>query len=312
MNGFISRTAGFIRRERIYIFLLAFIVFFHLFFMFLEGVLGKGDDHLAGGGLISNEEILEAASSNPIIYFIFLFLIGLFLLFAVTGIAFDIVYLYLSHKKRTPVERTQSVKTGLWGFWDICKVAIIFLFAQRAIWLADAFVFARILYPGMTRTMRLMLSATLTDLIAIAAILHFVLNEKGQDAATLGLTAKRFLLNVKYGICAYIGLAPVLASVMLLTIWLFDLFNIPVEPQEILVILQREKHIPTLIYMGFFTAFLGPVLEEVFFRGFAYSVFRKRFGVFAGIRTRQAFFLYSAWGSYWPIYTKGRGALSRR
>ena len=201
MNGFINRTAGFIRRERIYIFLLAFIVLFHSSFLFLNRVLedsGLGkmfeDDYFKGGGIISNEEILEAAYSNPIIYFIILFLIGVFLLFAVMGVAFDIIYLYLGHKKRTPIEKTQIIAVGLWGFWDICKVAIIFLFAQRIIWLADVFIFARIIHSGTMGTMRLMLSATLTDIVAIAAIFYFVLNEKRQNAASLGLTAKRFLL----------------------------------------------------------------------------------------------------------------------
>ena len=186
-------------------------------------------------------------------------------------------------------------------------MVIIFLFAQRIIWLADIFVFARIRFPGMTDTMRLMLSATLTDIIAIAAVFYFVLNEKKQHITSLGLTAKRFFLNVKYGVYAYIGLVPVLASVMLLSMWLFELFNIPVEPQPILVILQREKHIPTLIYMGFFTALLGPVLEEVFFRGFAYSVFRKRFGVFSGIILSAAFFasVHANLASLFPIFCLG-------
>ena len=84
----------------------------------------------------------------------------------------------------------------------------------------------------MTDTMRLMLSASLTDIIAIAAVFYFVLNGKRQGAATLGVTTKKFLANIKYGVYAYIGLIPILASVMLLTIWLFEMFNIPVKPQE--------------------------------------------------------------------------------
>ena len=96
-----------------------------------------------------------------------------------------------------------------------------------------------------------MLSATLADIAGIAAVLYFVLNEKRQSMATLGLTIKQFFTNIRYGIFAYIGLIPILAAVMFLTTMLFKMFNIPIEPQPILVILQEEDHIPSLIYMGF-------------------------------------------------------------
>ena len=199
------------------------------------------------------------------------------------------------------------MERGLWNFWDICKVAIIFLFAQRIMWLADIFLFSGVPYLQTRGSLKLMLSATLVDIIGIAAILYFVLNERRQSITSLGLTVRRFFVNIRYGIFAYIGLIPILASVMFLTMALFRIFDIPIEPQPILVILQEEDHIPSLIYMGFFTALLGPILEEVFFRGFAYSVFKKKLGIFAGIVLSAAFFAYvhANLASFFPIFCLG-------
>jgi membrane protease YdiL (CAAX protease family) len=41
----------------------------------------------------------------------------------------------------------------------------------------------------------------------------------------------------------------------------------------------RKGAEPYLIYLTLFVAVLGPVFEEIFFRGFAYPPFRQRFGV---------------------------------
>mgnify|MGYP003396090235 CR=1 FL=1 len=48
----------------------------------------------------------------------------------------------------------------------------------------------------------------------------------------LGLTAKNMLLNIKYGITAYIGLVPIFLGVTLLTALVFHILKIPVEPRD--------------------------------------------------------------------------------
>ena len=313
MNKF-SRVLNFLRREKFYLFLLVLIIFINialsLFVQFLDdsgsGKISENKD-FTREEIISAEKIKDAIASNSAVYFIFVFLFAIFIFFVISGIGLDIIYLYLSRRDKTPISRTQPIESARWGLWDICKVAIIFLFTQRIMLLAEIFLFSAVPYLETKQSLRLVLSSAVMDIIAVAAVLYFVLNERRQDITALGLTIKRFFKNVKYGIFSYIGLIPILALVMYLTTVLFRMFNIPLEPQPVLVLLQNEKHIPSLIFMSFFAAFLGPFLEEIFFRGFAYGAFKKRLGVFWGIAISAVFFAYihTNLASFLPILCLG-------
>ena len=309
-----NRIINFIKRERIYIFLLIFVILAHISFSLSTWLLHDSgldkifeQEKLREEALIFNEKITEAITSNPFLFFIFSLLIIGIILFAVGGVIIDIMYLYLSRKKENPIRQTQVIGKSRWDFWDICKVAIIFFFAQYVLWFANIFMFAGISALNAKEGLMLVLSTTLADITAIAAVIYFVLTERKQSIASLGLTVKRFFSNIKYGVFAYIGLIPILLSVVFLTTAIFKIFNIPVEPQPILVILERENDVFTLIYMGFFTMFLGPILEEIFFRGFAYTVFRKRLGILGGIVLSAAFFAYlhSNLAGFFPIFCLG-------
>ncbi len=257
---------AFLKHEKLYIFLLVFIILFQLSLSFFNQLLvDTGPDEifkeesLKDEEIISEERIKELLGSDSIIYLIFLFLLVGFVFFVIIGIALDIIYLHLKRKNISLIHKTQIIETGRWNFWDICKVAIIFLFVQRIIWLADLLIFSGVPYLYMRSNRRLILFATLADIVGIAAIFYFVLKERQHAISSLGLTARRFFVNIRYGAFAYVGLIPILASVMFLTMTVFKVFNIPIEPQPILLILRKENHLPTLIYMGFFTAILGPV-----------------------------------------------------
>ena len=309
-----DRVLGFIKRERLYIFLLIFVIVMHLSLsalnQFLEdpGTDGiSGQQYITGEGILSEERIAEIMKSDPELYFAFLFLFITVLFFAFIGIILDIVYLALNHRGKSLFARTQITAPGSWDFWDICKVAIIFLSAQGILFIVNVTFLSTIPYFADKYNLKLMLSATTVDIIAIGAIFYFVLKERKETAALLGLTAKRFLSNIKYGIVAYIGLIPILGLVMFLTMILFKIFNIPIEPQPVVEILRAEKHIPSLIYMCFFTAVIGPVFEEIFFRGFVYGVLKKRIGIFWGIAASSAFFAYvhANLASFFPIFCLG-------
>jgi membrane protease YdiL (CAAX protease family) len=308
-----GRIIEFIRREKIYVFLLIFVLIINLSFSFLNQFLEDSgldkilEEEALEEELIPDQEIAKALESNPVLYFVFLLLFLAFILFALAGLVLDIIYLYMNRRGKSLIVETQPFESVKWNLWDMCKVIIIFLFIQRVILLADIFFLSTIPVLQDKQNLRLMLDATVVDIIAIAAVLYFVLNEKRNKITSLGLTAKRVTVNIKYGVLAYIGLIPILAFVMYLTTALFNKFNIPIEPQPVLLILRNEKHIPSLIYMGFFTAIFGPFLEEIFFRGFAYNLFKKTIGIFWGVLVSALFFAYihANLASFFPIFCLG-------
>jgi membrane protease YdiL (CAAX protease family) len=313
MNNFIGRIFNFVKRERLYVFLLLLVILIQLSFLLLNQFLeasGLGklfEEKKFEEEIIPAEKIKDAFESHHTLYIIFIFLFTAFIFFAVIGVVFDVIYLYLTQKNKTPIDKTQPLEAVKWDLWDIGKVAIIFLFVQRIIWLADIFLLSAVPFLQARQNLRLMLAATLVDVIAIGAVLYFVLKERQENITSLGLTTRKFFTNIRYGIFAYVGLVPILASVIYITTALFKAFNIPIEPQPVLVILREENHIPSLIYMGFFTSLVGPFLEEIFFRGFAYGVFKKSLGIFWGIVTSALFFAYihANLASFFPIFCLG-------
>ena len=314
MNISGKNISDFIKREKLYVFLLVFVIFIYLSFsllnQFLEDTgLGKAleGESISSEELISDAKIEEAFKSKPILSTICTLLFLLFVFFMILGLILDIIYLCLRHKKRIPIRKTQNVRIGRWNFWDVCKVAIIFLFLQSIILLLDIFLFSKVPYFVTRASLKLTILTTLVDMGAIAAIFYFVVGDGQEKIASLGLTAKQLFRNVKYGILGYIGLVPVLGVVIFLVGVLFKKFNIPIEPQPFLTMFCGEKHTPSLMYMAFFTALLGPVFEEIFFRGFVYNVFKKKLGIFGGIFLTSMFFAYlhGNLAAFFPIFFLG-------
>ncbi|MBL7070804.1 MAG: CPBP family intramembrane metalloprotease [Candidatus Omnitrophica bacterium] len=307
------KISRFIRREKLYVFLIIFTVLVSVSLISLNQFLVDAGmykllarDELAEE-IISDQKIEGAIASNPGLYIVFLGIFALIVLFCLIGIILDIIYLYLAQTGDSLIERTQDPESAKWDLWDICKVIIVFFFAQRVLLLAEMLIFSAWPVLEGRDNLRLMLSATAVDIIVVSVVCYYVINERNQKVSALGLTPKRFITNLKYGALAYIGLMPILALVMFLSINLFKYFNIPIEPQPVLVMFKEETHIPTLIYMGFFTSILGPILEEVFFRGFMYGVFKKRAGALWGVILSALFFAYihANLASFFPIICLG-------
>ncbi|MFH0840327.1 MAG: type II CAAX endopeptidase family protein [Candidatus Omnitrophota bacterium] len=286
-------------REKLYLFLLAFIILanfsLHSVSKALEAVpvskifdkeMPQEED------AIFNENIIKAVTSKPVIYMAFLMLSMGFLLLFLAGIIIDGLFLCDKIQDREPIAITQAVGKADWGILEICKVIIIFFFAESvaALFTIGAALFLpNIILRG---NIQLMIIATALDVVAVGAIFYFVLIVKKRNMNSLGLTAKNFLLNVKYGITAYIGLVPVFLIVTIAMAFIFKVLNIPVEPQEVVEILKKEENMPSLIYMCLFTSLLGPVMEEIFFRGFVYGALKNRIGILGGVLVSAAFFAY--------------------
>lgn len=308
------KILDFVRREKIYFILLLLIVLISVSLSFLDRMFEAGglgglfaDEKGAEEDIIPAEKIQEAVSSNPFLYVVFLTGVVLFIFFCVIGFVLDAAYIIFNNRGESPIAVTQTPEAPKWNLWDICKIAIIFLFAQRLMLFVDLFILSTLPYLNGRENLRLMLSSTIVDIVSIAAVIYFVLVEGKQKIGTLGLSRKSFFVNIRYGTLAYIGLVPVLALAMFSTEYLFKMFNMPIEPQPVLMMLKNENHIPSLVYMGFFASILGPVMEEIFFRGFAYGVFKKRLGIFWGIVLSALFFAYihSNLASFFPIFCLG-------
>ena len=60
--------------------------------------------------------------------------------------------------------------------------------------------------------------------------------------------------------------------------------------QPVFDMFLEEKRSNVVLFLTVFVAILGPIIEEIFFRGFLYSAVRKRFGVLSGVLLSAALF----------------------
>ena len=92
------------------------------------------------------------------------------------------------------------------------------------------------------------------------------------------------------GVVAYVAFIPPLVALMCLSLLACQWIGVEPEPHPIVEILQHEKNLLRLMYLGMLTVFVGPLVEEIIFRGMAYSALRKRLGVAAAAASSALLF----------------------
>ncbi len=86
---------------------------------------------------------------------------------------------------------------------------------------------------------------------------------------------------------------PVLMLLLFVSIGLCRALGIEPEPHAIVELLAREKSMGRLIGLGVLTVALGPMIEEIVFRGVAYTALRKRFGVWLSAAISSLLFAFA-------------------
>jgi membrane protease YdiL (CAAX protease family) len=74
------------------------------------------------------------------------------------------------------------------------------------------------------------------------------------------------------------------------------------------VLLEEEQRSPWIVvYSVLLATFIAPILEEIFFRGFCYPIFKKKWGKNAGMIITSSFFaiIHNNTFAFWPIFVLG-------
>ncbi len=285
----ISHIREFIKKERLYILLLIFVILVS-FGLLLSG----GKDEAAGTAKIKTEEstlkeqysltrekleILVKEKREVVVAMNLLAL--LVILFIVSGLALDL-YLILNRPRRT-IFPEQPVFNINWGIWDVCRAVILFMFFGYALMLAEsalADIFASI---KEREHIRMMANALVLDGLAIFFVLYIVLYECKNKLVSLGLSLANFFRHISVGIAGYIAATPAIIGALIFVVWLTKVFNYEPPLEPILRVFLEEKNVFFIFFSTVFVTLVGPVFEEIFFRGFMYGALRKKIGVSASI-----------------------------
>jgi len=108
------------------------------------------------------------------------------------------------------------------------------------------------------------------------------------------------------GISAYLAVLPAVLTVLLLLIWAVNLFHYEPPPQKVVeIFIEEGKQNPFLVaYTSVLAIVIGPVLEEVFFRGFFYAAFRTKYSAMLSAIITGIFFalLHESIFAFLPIF----------
>jgi membrane protease YdiL (CAAX protease family) len=195
-----------------------------------------------------------------------------------------------------------------WNGWDVFHAFVFFLFIEAFLFFAQSAYLAFAGFDGHNAPDPLLLiSSLLRDLFVALFVWAMVKRRYRQGSQELGLRFQKWTAHARTGVVAYIGVVPVLFLVFILLGTLMKKLAYEPPPQNVVEMYLKDSTAPYLIPLTFFVAILGPVMEEVFFRGFAYKGLRRRFGIWGGAAITSCLFasLHMNAAAFVPIFVLG-------
>ena len=194
-----------------------------------------------------------------------------------------------------------------WKFIDVLRVIIAFYFFVYTLQWIEADILNLMKVKNPNEVLFDVLNATLMDVIGLVIVLYFAVKKFKSGRAGLGLTVKNIARNMRIAIGGYLTIIPVLAIIMILVFIGIRVFSYEPPETKALEILYEAKGTKLLLILTALVTIIGPITEELFFRGFAYPVFRKKIGVRNAILLVSFIFamLHMNIVSFFPILALG-------
>ncbi|MEE8360260.1 MAG: type II CAAX endopeptidase family protein [Candidatus Omnitrophota bacterium] len=302
----------FIKKEPFYVGLLAFIIFMHLLTLIpsskrdtirnMPKRVTKAEELIESRARIERSIIQDPRKATIVSIVVTLLVLALF-----AGFILDFVILMLKSGKRKILERTYKTPRVKWDLWDAVKVLILFF--SFAYIFAIFMVLVLPLFPKGSATNRIVaiLNTTILDLVGIGCVFYFVIYRYKHKIKDLGLSMKNIFKNIFYGFFGYLAALPILFITLLVAALILDLLNHAPQPQPVFDLFLEEEKMPVLVCLSILVAIIGPILEEIFFRGFLYTAIKRETGIKWAILI-SAFifaFLHAHLAGFFPIMILG-------
>ncbi|MBN2453605.1 MAG: CPBP family intramembrane metalloprotease [Candidatus Omnitrophica bacterium] len=309
-----GRFTDFLRRERLYLLLLIFIAIFTAVVISTPSSDDPAAKKPAGisraaaaADMDAEREAVEKAFIQnrhlAIVFGLVTFLImALFLL----GVTLDTILIISRSAGQEHAVKTSGRMNVPWSMLDVAKFAILFVFFSYVLLLVEASL-ARMLPVFKEDNFRIIFNTSIMDIVAVTLILYFTVWQYKGKFASLGLTFKNFARNVYYGIIGYIAFIPILVGIIAVIAVTVNITKYTIPRQEVVEIFLKERNATFLLYTSIFAAIAGPIIEEIFFRGFMYTAVKKYLGVFWAMLITAALFalLHAHMVGFLPILALG-------
>lgn len=291
------RFLGFVRKERLYLLLVLFILVVNAIVLIPSGERTRARKAAAvetvktaapGSSAKTTAAQVEAARraevnkvfvENQKLAIVFGLTSLLIIVILLLGIAIDVMLAAWKFSKKELDISTYKPQMARWGVWDVAKVIILFIFFGYIFIMIES-VLVRVCPLIKDDNFRMIFNSSVLDILCVAFILYFAVVEHKEKLAAVGLSLKNFSRNVFYGIVGYIAIVPILIGILAAIALFVNMIQYVPPKQPVVELFLKEKNVTFLFYTSIFAAIFGPMIEELFFRGFMYNAFKKRVGIF--------------------------------
>ncbi|MBN1793496.1 MAG: CPBP family intramembrane metalloprotease [Candidatus Omnitrophica bacterium] len=256
----------------------------------------------------SDEALREHLQGKPFFEILF-FVVGL----CGTGV-FLLGLVYLGRLIRRAL-RARSLRALIpsrlnkvpWGLEHIIKSCIVLVFIGYVLNFCEGIVLAGLRTRQFDENLFMLINTVLMDIGIVGIMFYFIKKVHHSPFVSLGFHSRTPLADIKTGLRGYITIIPVLAVVLSLTSVIVKAIQYEIPPQPIFDIFFEETDTRMLTASFLFVIFLGPLVEEMFFRGFLYPALRARTGRLLGMMISAALFsaLHTNLVGFAPIFILG-------
>jgi len=292
-------------KNKIYVFIVVFILEAGLFFGNIHTIfpsLPKKDfgqtekfDKENIEYMKKMEKALEGSISYTFFSIVFaLGLLGLFLL----GIIFCIIYIVFCFLQKTifHIERSMLTQSLAFSFGDLIRFLVIYLFLHICLKFVVFCIFVFSIKFGLDyecfKGTAIYLSLVFTDILPIWFIIKFLKNKYNQGIGFLGIDFIQPVKKAIYGLCVYISGFPFVLSALCVSFIVAEFFKYESAPHPIVPMVLQESSSVDISFLMIFACIIGPISEEILFRGILYPLMKKRAGVFVSAILSSAFFAF--------------------
>ena len=195
------------------------------------------------------------------------------------GLYLDGRLLWLLRKKIPWVPDGLPHEPVAWGVAHVAGAVVLMFFAEAVLLILETAFFFFSGSKSVPRDFLLMFNSLFRDTVVAGTIIYVVTRKLGHRLPALGLTLKDFSKNVLRGLAGYAAILPLLLVLLVVMGMVVNFFSYEPPPQKVIQIYLKKSSDPYLIFFTLFVAGIGPVIEEIFFRGYAYKAFRQKYGV---------------------------------
>ncbi len=224
-----------------------------------------------------------------------------------SGLAVNIYWFKRFLLEKPLLEAKINFPEAGWGMFEVSQVFVGLFFVEACFLLVELAASPWVRRSVSSKDFLVILSGFGRDFIIALWVIHLVTSRFHEPLTSLGLTLKNLFKNIRVGLVAYLGILPLLAFLLALTAVLAQVFSYDPPAQAVVEIYFKKSTEKFIIFLTFFVTVAGPVVEEIFFRGFAYGAARKRYGPVVAMLLTSFIFsvMHLSWLAFLPIFFLG-------